>query len=393
MKQDLLTYLPPEIIIEILSRLPIRSIIRCRCVSKSWLDLINSNEFVKSHLSKSAPGLAIFPSCIYDGSLPSKPYKFLEFVENSMHPVFNMSFPHDYLQIQRSSVNGLLFLYNIIQRPRNNFLCNPITRDYIKLPRLPEYGSPSSNGKLLVDTFGFGVSKKSGQYKVVRLFLECIPIDHSEAKCEVYTLGTGSWRSINEPNVPLRYDYDDNAATFLNGNLHWRGRVLHDDSLCISCFDLETEVFTIFSAPPIHELCSSAISALEECLVVCYNSYEDERKEIVIWFMNEYGDDKSWTKKFIITKSSPTRDFVGALRPIKVFEDGDILITQGRNSSLLCYSNKTKTISEADLTELYGHGYDHVGAVSYTPSFVPLNTFTIERECNAFLNMKHCSLS
>ncbi|KAH6763694.1 hypothetical protein C2S51_014943 [Perilla frutescens var. frutescens] len=376
MKQDL----PPEIIIEILSRLPVRSIIRCTCVCKSWLDLIKSNEFVNSHLSKSVPGLALFEGNFCYAKSRPKPYKFLEFVENSMHIVFSSSFPHDPHKNVHSSVNGLLLLLNPNGLPRNLDIYNPITRDYIKLP----------STQVQLDTFGFGVSKKSGQYKVVRLFHECIrpresgffcKIDVNETKCEVYTLGTGSWRIINEPNVPLRYTCDYNtaaAAMFLNGNLHWWGRVLHDSSLCISCFDLETEVFTIFSAPPIHGYHSS-ISALEECLVVCDTDYYvDERMEIVIWFMNEYGDDKSWTKKFIITKTWSHRDDVfGVLRPIKVFEDGDILFS-GLHSRVFCYSNKNKTIEEANLAELNGDGYDRISAASYIPSFVPINSFTME---------------
>ncbi|KAH6796413.1 hypothetical protein C2S51_037399 [Perilla frutescens var. frutescens] len=237
----------------------------------------------------------------------------------------------------------------------------------------------------MLDLRGFGVSKKSGQYKVVRVFYEYIPtkesdpvfkIDINETKCEVYTLGTGLWRSI-EPSVPVLYDCDYNtAATFLNGNLHWLGYGLQDDSEGISCFDLETERFAMFSAPPIQGRHHSAISALEECLVFCNNSYDDERKEIAIWFMNEYGDDKSWTKKFIIAKScSPAYNFNGALRPIKVFEDGDILIAAG--CIILCYSSKTKTILESDLAELY-YDFDPIGVVSYIPSFVPLKTFTME---------------
>ncbi|KAH6796412.1 hypothetical protein C2S51_037398 [Perilla frutescens var. frutescens] len=377
MKQDLLASLPPEVTIDIFSKLPIRSIIRCKCVCKSWLELLKTREFVNSHLSKSVPGLALFQRLSYHSPSPSKPYKFLEFVENSMHLLFSLSFPHRHVHIH-SSVNGLLFLLTLnLKRTRDLFICNPITRDYIELPCLRNYPSSKRNTLHQSDTFGFGVSKKSGQYKVVRLFCDyifdgsCNLVD-TERKCEVYTLGTRSWRSI-EPGVLLRYN---TSVTFLNGNLHWWGHVLHDNSMWISCFDLETELFTIFSAPPIHGR-HSAISALGECLVLCDNSYDDERKEIVIWFMNEYGDDKSWTKKFIITKSWSPAGVFGELRPIKVFENGDILIAKDCHSKILRYSSNTKTIEEeADVAELYDH---FIGAVSYTPSFVPLNTFKTKK--------------
>ncbi|XP_058741984.1 F-box/kelch-repeat protein At3g06240-like [Vicia villosa] len=47
-------FLPFELIIEILLRLPVKPLLRFRCVCKSWLSLISSNTFATSHFEHAA---------------------------------------------------------------------------------------------------------------------------------------------------------------------------------------------------------------------------------------------------------------------------------------------------------------------------------------------------
>ncbi|KAH0730598.1 hypothetical protein KY285_001506 [Solanum tuberosum] len=44
-------YLPEELIIEILYRLPVKSIGRCRCLSKHWRNFLSGPQFIKLHFN------------------------------------------------------------------------------------------------------------------------------------------------------------------------------------------------------------------------------------------------------------------------------------------------------------------------------------------------------
>ncbi|GFP81336.1 F-box protein cpr30 [Phtheirospermum japonicum] len=364
----LITNLPPEIIITILSRLPIRTVVACKLVCKPWLELLETREFANSHLSKSVPGLAVYHYSDLFRIFEIKDEPDLEHHElhyNLVTEFKRTSFinpSHCSIGIE-GSANGLLFLREINSRPHVHYICNPITRDYIELqaPDGVVHFYPT------IKTYGFGTSKITRENKVVRI----LHIPKSE--CHVYTLGTGAWRKIAYGSK-LEYNCRSVGA-YLNGNLHWLVVDLKG-SYWISCFDLETELFSTFRPPRAvtdRRDILGGLFVLGDCLCLCDNTSEDE---IVIWLMKEYGDEKSWSKEYVINKHP---DHAGecyeVVRPMKVFKDGDILMSW-QDFFLFCYSNKTKIISHIDMFRLpYTWGID---SMLHTSSFLSLKDFTRE---------------
>lgn len=134
--------------------------------------------------------------------------------------------------------------------------------------------------------YGFGVSSLTGEYKVVRIFQGDIPWDSTSTsrpsllEGEIYTLGTGKWRSLG--HVP--YCLFGFHGPFLNGCAHWL--VCDRDSPEAICsFDFEKESFQLVPSPPQ----SSESGALFQGLGGCLCKYKSWESEFVIWVMKEYG--------------------------------------------------------------------------------------------------------
>ena len=354
-EQDL--YLSQEIWVEILGRLPIRSIARYKCVCKLWRNLIQS--YPKS-------GIAFLHHDEIGYAVCDEAYQPLV--------RFRLPSPREILGYHRliiDSVNGLLLLWDGLDDHHNTlFIVNPITCEYVELPPQPK--------KCL---FGFGVSKLSGQYKIL-----CV--DESRSSY-LYTLGGVLWRSIKATTtrLPDKSGLSENFQTrlwldyilFFNGNLHWFATD-SEGNFVICCFDLETEVFTSFSPPPRqHGYSINTYGAQRLCVLNDQLwSYDktNHGEHIDIWKMNNYQDSNSWMREYTIAKI-PVVDRPGLshiILPLKVFVNGDLLFAI--KDQLLIYSKVTEVmVPYAPLQR--SHYKSLHSTFHYTPSFLSLKTMGI----------------
>lgn len=374
----LMKNLPSHIMLEILARLPAKTIIQCKCVCKSWLEMINEPHFVALHFSLSKPGLIVHQSEMFKNFFRlvhlEDSYDRHDLPHNTMLR-FNLSklstFPDASIVVD-GSVDGFLLLRDINYKHETMYICNPLTREYFTLPKpqgIVRYPS--------VVTHGFGVTSMSGEYKVVRIFHErvlhprtgsCVRVPYSD--CQVYTLGTGVWRSIG--GAPFAYD-SRLIGLFFRGNIHWLIQDLEGYDL-ISCFDLENEAFKPFPPPfPGRKLLGS-LGVLRDCLCLCDNT---SHFEIEIWVMKEYGVEKSWAKEFMIRKMpelvGPSFQMVHAL---KAFRDGNILLMWG-DFFMFYYCTKSEVAREVDMDQ--PSGPNSIEAIHHVPSFQSLTRFSMEQ--------------
>ncbi|CAH8276784.1 unnamed protein product [Arabidopsis lyrata] len=313
-----LPYLPQEVITEILLRSHARSLGRFRCVSKPFHSLLSDPKFAKKHLDHNAVRLghrrlilpfnnlfAVDLDSIRDGcegikdltaveldyplkedvDFLSELYKKAELKSNSDGIHSSGKYKKRWVRFFGSS-NGLLCMANILLL-NDVFLYNPTTGESKKLPDLPE--SLRSKSTKTLFSYGFGFDSLNNDFKVVKF------IDGNDNY--VYSLKTDSWRRIC--NMPYK-DVCFFTSVELNGAIHWisiprRGET---SQKVVTAFDLTTEKFRVMSLPDLAEECEhiypkSKVGILKGRLCVVYFCMKIHD---VIWVMNEYGLESSWSK-------------------------------------------------------------------------------------------------
>ncbi|XP_059282526.1 F-box/kelch-repeat protein At3g23880-like [Lycium ferocissimum] len=365
-KDSILTIpiLPPELITEILLRLPVKSLLKFRAVSKSWLSLISSPEFIKNHLSVSANNKDYTHHRVIwsfrQGFLNLKDCTLNSFFSESVTEVFDLNYRMTsdglYDQLPQfetivGSVNGLICLAD---EKNNVFLWNPSNRKYKKLPT----PRPALRFEMWRMN-GFGYDELHDDYKLVGTFRRCGRFNRGRLK--LYSLKSDSWRSVDPwANVADRRSREqlDVSGKFVKGKLYWPtatvdGLYVFYKEWNITSFDLANEKWGKVEHPCYEE---GDIDLLLEVLgsdlsVFCNN----HGKHISIWIMKEYGVKESWTKMFTI--NYPDR-YVGDRHvfflPYFMSNKGEILVMFLFHTTSMIYNPKDDSLRYSKVIEFNG---------------------------------------
>ncbi|XP_075646889.1 F-box protein At3g07870-like isoform X2 [Castanea sativa] len=298
-------YLPEEVVLEILHRLPVKSLIRFRCVSKSWNSLITSSAFINSHLTRSLslpsnPNKLIVRHCL--DSPYVEHYKLIDDDSDSFDQIQNIEFPLTTRCFQHfvliGSANGLFSLYE----QERFILWNPSIRKFITLPK--PCITVKTHGRITCRP-AFGFDPRTNDYKVVRIAFRCRTNTSEEAKpplIEVYSLNEGCWRITSAsfpPGIAFTDWYRPTASS--GGAVHF---AVYDKDNCdcplVLSFDLSDEVFRLISWPngafSLRFVYTSVIGG-SLSLLLFDDGYLDNNR-CAIWVMKDYGIVDSWTKLF-----------------------------------------------------------------------------------------------
>ncbi|OVA19374.1 F-box domain [Macleaya cordata] len=408
--------LPMEIIFDIFSRLPFELVFECRRVCKTWRNIIYNPSFAHFYLQtgRQLPqfddydhnfnnkcnsifnadsdevGLGLlFLIRFSDKDKGNVGLYFGEYDENQIgkysyekltkinHPPINK--PNEFAMV--GSCNGLI-CFSVPQYPIYDpvYIFNPITREYINLPRF--------NIKKRTDYWtghmvcGFGYHPTTNyEYKVVRIYY-CGKRPIGEV--QVYTLGDGrGWRKKGK--IPWSLSTMIHTKTYpppspgilANGALYWMNKEQK-----IVAFDLADEEFRVVSPPPCflptgyneYKHCFQ-LRELGRCLCVVHQvrgecveiwsfkktkngtSYKMKEEEYLSW---------TWSREFRIRWEGQHKN---EYEPFALTKSGEVLLLYN-HKILFRYDPKTATLKKLVVDD--GTGLKYFQGVPHMNSFVSL---------------------
>ncbi|KAK2997098.1 hypothetical protein RJ639_026190 [Escallonia herrerae] len=320
--------IPPEVVENILSRLPVTPLLRFRSVSKPWRALIDDPHFIESHLNQSIQNNTHLSIINRDCYFYSIDFDSLDSATKLDHPLKSPNFGTEL----KGSCNGLLLLSNLEE---DNIIWNPSTRKYWYLPvtgiDFPEHVFCGCD----IINFGLGYDHVSDDYKVMRV----VQFDMFDSEVKVYNVKSNSWRRVKD--FPFCQPYKLVNGVLVSGALHWVVRRDPESKANLVCgFDLGPEEYRLIPLP----------------------EFLDED------FHMSYGVKESWTKLFSVAQPRDIDSFE-YVRPLAYSKSGEKVLMEKDSQSLIWFDLEKRTIEEVSIRGMP----KHVEATIYLGSLVQLS--------------------
>uniref|UniRef100_A0A803MQE3 F-box domain-containing protein n=1 Tax=Chenopodium quinoa TaxID=63459 RepID=A0A803MQE3_CHEQI len=305
-----------ELITSILTRLPTKSLLRFKCVSKAWNSIISSTHFIGLHLAHSLSSDRRLLILNYGTHLESTPLKWGSELDAKIDLTRNVDDPQ---------------LFKFI-------LWNPSMNSHFILPCIPVVGDLSS--EFMGVSFGFG-------------------------EVMVYSLKENCWKMIHVAYFGDEMKWFCSGAVINNCIVHWIFWKYRKREPRLRGFDLSSFKWTKLALPDFRgtekidcpedddgndtlskaEFESNdivALGVLDECLCIVTRICP-EFDNAYVWVMKEYGAEDSWTKLFNVTEAS----LVGPLlsSPLASSKGGDeVLLRKADEDGLCWYDLRRKSV-------------------------------------------------
>ncbi|KAM7463763.1 hypothetical protein LguiA_031884 [Lonicera macranthoides] len=274
MEVEQLPHLPHEIVVVILSRLPVKSLLQFKRVCKRWYSSISDPQFVKMHLnqvSKQTDRIMLSsktydlanPVCYVDSESPYGHHPAIGRID------FPLMEPGPIGEVY-GSCNGLVL---IVYNDSKILLWNPFMRQYREVPY--PHGRIIDNRTRL---YGLGYDSATDDYKLALLIFD----GYFPCSFLIYVLSleANRWKKNSQTcTYSVAHQQTTGAAAMVNGAFHW---VMNDLGyerfsvyLTVGYFDLTDEKVKGIRLPASLERPSEVrpfLGVLDGCLCSCSRS-------------------------------------------------------------------------------------------------------------------------
>ncbi|XP_074346171.1 F-box/kelch-repeat protein At3g23880-like [Apium graveolens] len=295
-----------DLLSEVLCRLPVKYILQCKVVSKTWYSLISSPSFVKFHHRRAIActnagndkeaTLIVKLNEDDSGEFPEEDgsYSLFQLGGGCDEFLAHLKFPFsrgDYPSTPNSHfvgcVSGVVCIYVWNKSVDHIYIWNPATKQSKLIPSPPQYANPPRDrhgyGTEIKYALGFGFDSIDFDFKIVRVVSPRRKVSPSIFS-EVYSAKRDAWRNI-ETEVT---DFPDHNKFHicLHGFLFATG----DNG--VMAFNLNKEVFVCDVKLPISCYCGSIcyvaqIAEFKDSVSVIISKCEKLGKTISLWTLDD----------------------------------------------------------------------------------------------------------
>ncbi|XP_021749008.1 F-box/kelch-repeat protein At3g23880-like [Chenopodium quinoa] len=395
--------LPNDLLGGIFSRLPVKDLLRLRCVCRSWCALIDDFSFILTHhraqyAIHKADGDVPLLIWYHDLACGDRCYllskhqggdvllNLISDVERDRNYVLTVDPNVIVKALCKGTANGIIcFEIILFHKERSGYdlyeyrlgLWNPATRDFkiVAYPKAPDQRFPQGGHVVR----GFMYDAMSNDFKILATScIVCDPDSYISLAYDIYSLSTNSWKRLsNQPiylgarGPGLAIVSPSTMDTFVNGVYYWIASLSTGDGTkdWILSFHLSTETFKLSDAPqgvvqPSLHLYNGSkweIGLYKEFLALYVTQNLEQVGSIEIWVVTEFdnlGAPIAWQCLFV---TSPIHVQYG---PYAVGSrlDGDLLVKIA--DTLWVYDPRTSQCR--DLSVKVGYCF------SYVESLFPL---------------------
>nr|GEV43449.1 hypothetical protein [Tanacetum cinerariifolium] len=289
--------IPFEIQTEILKRLPIKSLIQFRSVSKSWRSLIDSSQFIAEYQQQTHSQQHLLVGDAFG-------YNYVSYLDNDTFPYqkLSLTLPDSVLNLTKplllGSSQGLFCFYNFYQAA---VIWNPTIRKSVDVV-VPK----ALDGRRLYSTVvGFGVSPRTLDPMLVKISTEygsrSENLVNTTWAVEVFRLSLGVWKSLcgDLPTCSIAVKCNQ---VVIDKFIYWIALDRMSGCGMIMSFDMISEEFTeirLTGSLLVDTHMELEICKLKESLVVLQYECHVDLHDFGVWMMDN-GDPKSFENIYTI---------------------------------------------------------------------------------------------